>query len=133
MYRVRNDWSLDYDLDPEGDDQKQAALRYIMEAWHMAIHDGIEPEMLANASFFAALSDLVATYGDGTSERFRLIPGMIADGMVVSPTITTTDQYIALATGAPIEAPRPTAIRVETASGVIMMSDSTRAETSTGM
>lgn len=80
MYRVRNgDWSLDYDLDSEGEDQKQAALRYIMEAWHMAIHDGIEPECLANASFFAALSDLVATYGedavaimaDGLSKRIH--------------------------------------------------------------
>ena len=65
MYRIRNsDWSLDHDHDPDGEDQKQAALRYIMEAWHLAIHDGIEPEMLTNASFFAALSDLVATYGE---------------------------------------------------------------------
>lgn len=43
------------------------------------MHDGIEPEMLANASFFAALSDLVATYGedavakmtDGLSRRIQ--------------------------------------------------------------
>ena len=48
MYRIRNsDWSLDQDHDPDGEDQKQAALRYIMEAWHLAIHDGIEPEMAA--------------------------------------------------------------------------------------
>ena len=65
MYRIRNggSWSLDFDHTIE-EDQKQAALRYIMEAWHLALHDGIEPEMLANASFFAALSDLVATYGE---------------------------------------------------------------------
>jgi len=44
--------------------QKQAALRYIIEAWEEALHDGIEPEMLANASLFAALSDLVAMYGE---------------------------------------------------------------------
>ncbi len=55
---------MDADPATESDDQKQAALRYIMEAWHLALHDGIEPEMLANASFFAALSDLVATYGE---------------------------------------------------------------------
>lgn len=46
------------------DEQKQAALRYIMEAWNEALYDGIEPEMLANAAFFAALSDLVSTYGE---------------------------------------------------------------------
>jgi hypothetical protein len=81
VYRIRNggSWSLDLDDTPEDDDQKQAALRYIMEAWHLALHDGIEPEMLANASFFAALSDLVATYGedavaimaDGLSRRIH--------------------------------------------------------------
>jgi hypothetical protein len=65
LYRMRNGgFDLDQDPTPEGEDQKQAALRYIMEAWHLALHDGIEPEMLANASFFAALSDLVATYGE---------------------------------------------------------------------
>lgn len=44
--------------------QKQAALRYIIDAWEEALDDGIEPEMLANASLFAALSDLVSTYGE---------------------------------------------------------------------
>jgi len=44
--------------------QKQEALRYIIDAWAEALHDGIEPEMLANASLFAALSDLVSTYGE---------------------------------------------------------------------
>ncbi|HEU0017604.1 MAG TPA: hypothetical protein VFQ31_04495 [Methyloceanibacter sp.] len=28
------------------------------------MHDGIEPEMLANAALFAALADLVAAYGE---------------------------------------------------------------------
>lgn len=46
------------------DEKKQAALRYIMEAWEEAVHDGIEPELLANAAFFAALSDLVSSYGE---------------------------------------------------------------------
>lgn len=43
---------------------KQAALRYILDAWEEALHDGIEPEMLANAALFAALADLVAAYGE---------------------------------------------------------------------
>jgi len=44
--------------------QKHAALRYIADAWEEALYDGVEPEMLANASLFAALSDLVTTYGE---------------------------------------------------------------------
>ena len=44
--------------------QSQEALRYILDAWEEALHDGIEPEMLANAALFAALADLVAAYGE---------------------------------------------------------------------
>lgn len=43
---------------------KRAALRYILDAWEEALHDGLEPEMLANAALFAALSDLIETYGE---------------------------------------------------------------------
>jgi len=43
--------------------RSQEALRYILDAWEEALHDGIEPEMLANAALFAALADLVASYG----------------------------------------------------------------------
>ena len=63
MYRMR-DSEMPYESSSVIDEQKQAALRYIMEAWYEALYDGIEPEMLANAAFFAALSDLVATYGE---------------------------------------------------------------------
>jgi hypothetical protein len=45
-------------------EQKQAALKYILEAWEEALHDGIEPEMLANAALFAALADLIGAYGE---------------------------------------------------------------------
>lgn len=51
------------------EEKKQAALRYIMEAWEEAVYDGIEPELLANAAFFAALSDLVASYGEDAVAR----------------------------------------------------------------
>lgn len=47
-----------------GDAQKQAALRYILDAWEEALHDGIEPEMLANAALYAALADLIDVYGE---------------------------------------------------------------------
>lgn len=48
----------------ENEVQKQAALRYILDAWEEALHDGIEPEMLANAALFAALADLIGVYGE---------------------------------------------------------------------
>jgi hypothetical protein len=48
----------------ENEAQKQAALRYILDAWEEALHDGIEPEMLANAALFAALADLICVYGE---------------------------------------------------------------------
>lgn len=48
----------------EDDAQKQAALRFILDAWEEALHDGIEPEMLANAALFAALADLICHYGE---------------------------------------------------------------------
>jgi len=48
----------------ESEAQKQAALRYILDAWEEALHDGIEPEMLANAALFAALADLIDVYGE---------------------------------------------------------------------
>ena len=61
------------------DEYKQAALRYILDAWEDGLRDGIEPEMLANASLFAALTDLIETYGedavakmtDGLSRRIN--------------------------------------------------------------
>lgn len=50
--------------EPLLDTEKQLALSYILDAWEEALHEGVEPEMLANAALFAALSDLVATYGE---------------------------------------------------------------------
>ncbi len=60
-------------------EQKQAALRYILDAWEEGVYDGVDPDMLATAAIFAALSDMVVTYGedavanmtDGLAERIR--------------------------------------------------------------
>jgi hypothetical protein len=46
------------------EEQKQTALSYILDAWEEALHDGVEPEMLANAALFAALADLIGAYGE---------------------------------------------------------------------
>ncbi len=43
---------------------KQVALRYILEAWEEAIYDGLDPDAIATAAIFAALSDMIATYGE---------------------------------------------------------------------
>ncbi|MBX2805030.1 MAG: hypothetical protein KTR19_03565 [Hyphomicrobiales bacterium] len=58
-----------FETSQSADERKQAALRYIMEAWEEAVFDGIEPELLANAAFFAALSDLVTNYGEDAVAR----------------------------------------------------------------
>jgi hypothetical protein len=63
---IRDD-GFDHSL--SADEKKQAALRYIMEAWEEAVFDGIEPELLANAAFFAAISDLVTSYGEDAVAR----------------------------------------------------------------
>jgi hypothetical protein len=60
-------------------EQKRAALAYLSEAWDEAVAEGIEPEIMAHAALFTALSDLIATYGEepvaelvgGLRERIR--------------------------------------------------------------
>lgn len=49
------------------------ALSYIIDAWEDAIIAGLEPETIAGASLFAALTDLVSTYGE------EAVAGMIKD------------------------------------------------------
>ncbi len=50
------------DLPPQ--DAKQQALRYILDAWEEAVYDGLDPDCIATAAIFAALSDMIATYGE---------------------------------------------------------------------
>lgn len=45
-------------------DAKQVALRYILEAWEEAVYDGLDPDAVATAAIFAALSDMIAVYGE---------------------------------------------------------------------
>ncbi len=51
-------------------DQKKAALNYLNEAWAEALHDGIDGDCLAQASLFAALAELVGTYGEDAVATF---------------------------------------------------------------
>jgi hypothetical protein len=45
-------------------EEKQAALRYMLDAWQEAIIDGLDPDCIASAAIFAALSDMIAAYGE---------------------------------------------------------------------
>ena len=60
MFKLTHDEIAD--LPPQ--EAKQAALRYILEAWEEAIYDGLDPDCIATAAIFAALSDMIATYGE---------------------------------------------------------------------
>jgi predicted YcjX-like family ATPase len=43
---------------------KHLALRFIMDAWEEAVYEGLESDCIATAAIFAALSDLIASYGE---------------------------------------------------------------------
>jgi hypothetical protein len=51
-------------------EQKQAALNYLNEAWAEARHDGVDGDCLAQASLFAAFAELVKTYGEDAVAKF---------------------------------------------------------------
>ncbi|MBN9599018.1 MAG: hypothetical protein J0G28_05010 [Afipia sp.] len=62
-------------------EQKQAALTYLTEAWAEALHDGIDGDCLAQASLFAAFNELVTTYGEDAVANFvEGLPGRIRSG-----------------------------------------------------
>ena len=62
-------------------EQKRAALAYLTEAWDEAIAEGIEPDILAHAALFAALSDLIDTYGeDAVADLAVSLPDRIRRG-----------------------------------------------------
>jgi hypothetical protein len=62
-------FSLPHDPRPDHE-QKQAALTYLNEAWAEARHDGVDGDCLAQASLFAALAELVTTYGEDAVAKF---------------------------------------------------------------
>jgi hypothetical protein len=45
-------------------EQKRVALGYLREAWAEAQLDGVDGDCLAQACLFAALAELVTTYGE---------------------------------------------------------------------
>jgi hypothetical protein len=62
-------------------EQKQAALSYLNEAWADARHDGVDGDCLAQASLFAALAELVGTYGEDAVATFvEGLPARVRNG-----------------------------------------------------
>jgi hypothetical protein len=62
-------------------EQKQAALGYLNEAWAEARHDGVDGDCLAQASMFAALAELVSTYGEDAVAKFAEgLPSRVRNG-----------------------------------------------------
>jgi hypothetical protein len=49
----------------EDSEDSLKALNYILNAWEEAAENGISPEIMAYAALYAALTDLVAAFGEG--------------------------------------------------------------------
>jgi len=75
-------FAFHHDDDPRPDhEQKQAALGYLNEAWAEARHDGVDGDCLAQASLFAALAELVSTYGEDAVAKFAEgLPARVRNG-----------------------------------------------------
>lgn len=48
------------------DDTTLKALGLILEAWEEGAQSGVAPELMAYAAIYAALTDLVAAFGENT-------------------------------------------------------------------
>jgi hypothetical protein len=68
--------------DPVADhEQKRLALGYLHEAWAEARLDGIDGDCLAQACLFAAIAELVSTYGEDAAAKFaEKLPARIRNG-----------------------------------------------------
>ena len=63
------------------DDDSLKALGFILEAWDEGVEEGHDPDMLANAALFTALSGLVANYGEtAVVELVRKLPIRVLGG-----------------------------------------------------
>jgi hypothetical protein len=60
---------LQFDL-ASAEDERRAALSFVTEAFAEAILAGIESESFAHAALFAALQELVETYGEEAVAAF---------------------------------------------------------------
>ena len=57
------------EVSPERE-QKMAALSYLNEAWAEARLDGVDDDAMAQACLFAAIAELVTTYGENATAEY---------------------------------------------------------------
>ena len=58
--------------------KKRLALAYLSEAWDGAMAEGVDPDILAHAALFTALSDLIGAYGEeAVAELAKGLPNRI--------------------------------------------------------
>lgn len=70
-----------FPLNDAGADEQSAALAFVTEAFAEAILAGIESDSFAHAALFAALRELVATYGEESVACFAdRLPGRLRAG-----------------------------------------------------
>jgi len=69
-------------------DGRRAALAYLDEAWEEALLDGIAPDCVAHAALFAALKELVLSFGEEATARFaEKLPERIRSGGYTLPRL----------------------------------------------
>lgn len=63
------------------EERKRAALEHILDAWSEANDAGIEPEVVASAAIYAALTDLIEAFGtESVAELVAALPRRIRHG-----------------------------------------------------
>lgn len=63
------------------EEQKSIALDRILDAWDDALGDGCEPDHIATAAIFAALTDMIDAYGEEpVAEMAETLPERIRKG-----------------------------------------------------
>lgn len=68
--------------------QKREAFERISAVWQDALGAGIEPDILAHVALFAALGDMVATYGEcAVAEFAERLPERISSGEFTIPLV----------------------------------------------
>jgi hypothetical protein len=67
-------------------EQKRLALHLLLEAWEEALAKGIAPELLASTAIYAALTDMVALYGEvAVAQMIAALPARIKGGEFSAP------------------------------------------------
>ncbi|MCA3554538.1 hypothetical protein [Aestuariivirga sp.] len=61
--------------------EKQLALQFLRDAWDEAAYEGVDPDCIATAAIFAALSELISTYGEEpVAEMCARLPERVRSG-----------------------------------------------------